>query len=101
MPRFPPTRGGPSARASSAFTSAVRHADLNAHNILIDSRGEVFLIDFDRGRRRAPGGWTQRNLQRLRRSLDKISVAFASGRFTDEHWQFLLEGYARQANAAR
>ena len=28
----------------------VDHADLNAHNILLDGRGAVSVIDFDRGR---------------------------------------------------
>jgi 3-deoxy-D-manno-octulosonic acid kinase len=79
----------------------VWHADLNAHNILIDSPGQVFLIDFDRGRRRDPGDWAQGNLDRLRRSLDKINAALPAGRFNDDDWRSLLEGYSRRANAAR
>ena len=43
------------------------HADLNAHNILLDASEKVFLIDFDRGARRAPGLWRDANLARLRR----------------------------------
>ncbi len=51
----------------------VCHADLNAHNLLIDSRRRWWLIDFDRGRLRRPAnGWQQRRLQRLQRSLRKI-----------------------------
>jgi 3-deoxy-D-manno-octulosonic acid kinase len=49
------------------------HADLNAHNILVDGDGRPWLIDFDRSRRRAAGAWRQSNLERLARSLAKLS----------------------------
>lgn len=49
------------------------HADLNAHNILFDSAGKGWLIDFDRGRLRIPAtGWRERNLTRLLRSVQKL-----------------------------
>lgn len=51
----------------------VDHVDLNAHNILLDAEDHVHLLDFDRGRIRRPGPWTERNWARLRRSLDKIT----------------------------
>lgn len=48
------------------------HADLNAHNILIDANGRCWLIDFDRGQIRILAtGWRERNLRRLKRSLLK------------------------------
>lgn len=48
------------------------HADLNAHNILIDANGHCWLIDFDRGQIRILAtGWRERNLRRLKRSLLK------------------------------
>lgn len=51
----------------------VIHADLNARNILIDSAGEVFLIDFDRARiRKNDSRAFSSNLRRLRRSLHKV-----------------------------
>lgn len=53
--------------------AGVQHADLNAHNILLDSGGSVWLVDFDRGRLRAPGAWRERTLGRLARSLEKVS----------------------------
>jgi 3-deoxy-D-manno-octulosonic acid kinase len=55
----------------------VQHADLNAHNIMLGERGEVWLLDFDRGRLRPPGRWRQRVLDRLARSLAKVSAGRA------------------------
>jgi 3-deoxy-D-manno-octulosonic acid kinase len=74
----------------------VDHADLNAHNILLDGNQGVTLIDFDRGRLRTPGAWTARNLQRLRRSLEKISRSLPAGRFTAEAWRQVSAGYETQ-----
>jgi 3-deoxy-D-manno-octulosonic acid kinase len=75
---------------------AVYHADLNAHNIQIGPRGELFLLDFDQGRiMDGAGAWTGHNLSRLRRSLSKISRS-ASLAFSDQEWGWLLAGY-RQA----
>ena len=71
----------------------VDHADLNAHNILLDTLGIVSVIDFDRGRLRAPGAWTMRNLARLERSLQKIAAALPKDRFTPASWKELLAGY--------
>jgi 3-deoxy-D-manno-octulosonic acid kinase len=55
--------------------AGVQHADLNANNIMLDGRGGVWLLDFDRGRTREPGGWWERPLARLARSLQKLSPA--------------------------
>jgi 3-deoxy-D-manno-octulosonic acid kinase len=50
------------------------HADLNADNVLVDGDGAPWLIDFDRcARRSAAGGWRERNLRRLERSLQKLA----------------------------
>src|SRR5882724_1812834 len=73
------------------------HADLNAHNILLDAKGAVSVIDFDRGRLRTQGAWTARNLRRLRRSLTKISRDLPPGRFSDVTWDWLMAGYATDA----
>ena len=69
------------------------HADLNAHNILIDESGVVSVIDFDRGALRGPGVWRERNLSRLHRSLVKVSRELAPGRFSAAAWHELLAGY--------
>jgi 3-deoxy-D-manno-octulosonic acid kinase len=78
--------------------AGVDHADLNAHNILLDTRGTVSVIDLDRGRIRSDGAWKARNLSRLRRSLHKIGATLPAGRFEPTHWQALVEGYRRHAS---
>jgi 3-deoxy-D-manno-octulosonic acid kinase len=75
------------------------HADLNAHNILLDGQGAVHVVDFDRGRIRRPGAWAARNLQRLHRSLTKIANALPEDRFSEAAWQRLLSGYAQRPAA--
>ncbi|MCC2596404.1 3-deoxy-D-manno-octulosonic acid kinase [Pusillimonas sp. MFBS29] len=63
------------ARAIYAMHEAgVWHADLNAYNILLDTQGKAWLIDFDKGRRQVlEGRQRQDNLLRLRRSLLKVA----------------------------
>lgn len=71
----------------------VCHSDLNASNILLDENG-VYLIDFDRGRFRSGGfmrDWRQANLDRLKRSLEKLQV----DAYFDlaQAWDALVQGY--------
>jgi len=73
--------------------AGVYHADLNAHNILLDAKGAVSVIDFDRGRLRPPGPWTSQNLRRLQRSLQKILPGLPPERCSDGTWQWLLAAY--------
>lgn len=75
--------------------AGICHADLNAHNILLDEDGRVFLIDFDRGRLRTPGPWREANLKRLARSLDKLA-ARPPFRYTPADWQALAAGYGNR-----
>lgn len=63
--------------------AGVQHADLNAHNVMLDGAGGVWLLDFDRGRLREPGPWQVRVLARLARSLQKIGTAAGRG----QEWQ--------------
>jgi hypothetical protein len=71
----------------------VFHADLNAHNLLLDGSRRVWLIDFDRGDLREPGLWCDANLARLRRSILKVCDALPAGRFNETLWTALLAGY--------
>ncbi len=72
----------------------VRHADLNAHNILVADDHKVFVVDFDRGRFEPRGAWERDVLERLHRSLAKVTAGLPRGRWSDDAWQALLEGVA-------
>ena len=71
----------------------VCHADLNAHNILLGERQAIWLVDFDRARLRRPGMWCDRNLVRLRRSLEKITDPLRAEHFSDADWGTMLNAY--------
>jgi 3-deoxy-D-manno-octulosonic acid kinase len=81
--------------------AGAHHADLNAHNVLVDAR-KVWLIDFDRGSLRAPArAWQLANLMRLRRSLLKVGAARDSeSRFDREFWRPLSDAWERALGAA-
>ena len=74
--------------------AGVCHADLNAHNVLLDDGDSVYLLDFDRGRLRAPGAWRQDNLRRLRRSLDKIGAQAGRPIYGADDWAALTGSYS-------
>ena len=72
----------------------IDHADLNADNVLINTEGKVFLIDFDRGHvRTGAGRWQEKNLARLQRSLEKWSRRGRFKHWKREHFEALLSGY--------
>lgn len=80
------------------------HADLNAHNILIDDSARVTLLDFDRARlRHAPRttaeGWSLGNLQRLHRSLKKVCASLDTA-LPDNAWMQLKAAW-RESLMAR
>jgi 3-deoxy-D-manno-octulosonic acid kinase len=71
----------------------VWHADLNAHNILVDENDVIWLVDFDRGRLRSPDvGWRRANIARLRRSFDKLGARRYEA-FDTRFWEPLLDAY--------
>lgn len=70
----------------------VHHADLNAHNILLDQSTplNVYVLDLDRGRIEARGSWEQDVLDRLHRSLEKTKTQRPNVVFGEEQWNWLL-----------
>lgn len=80
--------------------AGVCHADLNAYNVQIGAKDELWLLDFDRGELRPPGPWQQRNLARLHRSLRKIRALDPSIHWTEGDWQRLLDGYFQASRSS-
>ena len=81
----------------------VDHADLNCHNLMhdpVDATVPVWIIDFDRGRVRAPGPWAAANLARLQRSLRKEAGRRAAWHWAEADWAPLMAGYAAAAGEA-
>ncbi|WP_455208847.1 3-deoxy-D-manno-octulosonic acid kinase [Kaarinaea lacus] len=74
----------------------IYHADLNAHNILMDASEQFYLIDFDKGEQRTPSAaWQQGNIDRLQRSLEKLKQQNPQQfHFSLHHWGALLQAYA-------
>lgn len=72
----------------------VNHADLNCFNILV-SEENIYVIDFDKGQRLPGSGpdaaWKQANLERLKRSIVKITGA--DDPELSSRWSLLLAGY--------
>jgi 3-deoxy-D-manno-octulosonic acid kinase len=75
----------------------LHHADLNAHNLLVDGAGRWSLIDFDRASFRDPGLWCDANLVRLRRSILKVLDSL-NARLDEELWTTVLQGYREGAS---
>lgn len=72
------------------------HADLNAHNVLTDGAGNVWLLDFDRGQIRKPQmQWQRANLDRLQRSFLKLGARKHMPDFDAKFWHPLLAAYHR------
>lgn len=69
------------------------HADLNSRNILIDAVQKVWLLDWDRGRRRRSGGWREANLRRLHRDLAKRRRKYQQWYFAEPDFAALRSGY--------
>lgn len=71
----------------------IRHADLNATNILIDDQEKFYIIDFDKGRlMKRVDDWQWQPLYRLQRSLEKIDrreILY----YRSSDWQSFMDGY--------
>ena len=71
----------------------VFHADMNAYNLQIDENGELWMLDFDRGRLLQPGPWQQQTLKRLHRPLQNIRSLDPQLNFPAPPCESLLWGY--------
>jgi 3-deoxy-D-manno-octulosonic acid kinase len=98
VPRDCWRRIGRMVRAVHAY--GVEHPDLTAHNILLDARGQLFLVDFDNARVRAPGRWQQLGVDRLQRSLRKVALETGT-EFDAGAWAEVEAGYAEPPAAGR
>jgi 3-deoxy-D-manno-octulosonic acid kinase len=74
--------------------AGIDHADLNMNNILVDKKGAVFIIDFDKATAHREFGQhgRLRNLRRLLRSARKLSGMGLS--FSDTDFETILTGYS-------
>jgi 3-deoxy-D-manno-octulosonic acid kinase len=91
-----PRRWADVGRCIGAFhAQGVRHADLNAHNVVLGPTREVYLLDFDRGRIVRRGAWEAAVLARLERSLRKMTRDLPADHFGLPQWEQLLAGYDR------
>ncbi len=71
------------------------HADLNAHNIMLDQQKEIYLIDFDRSIIKASSEkWKMQNLGRLKRSLEKLANSNKDFHYHPTDFSSLMQGYA-------
>ncbi len=74
--------------------AGIYHADLNARNILLDDAGKVYVIDFDKGERRAANSvWQRANIERLERSFIKFKNNSPQFFFDDQAMKALLDAY--------
>ncbi|MDH3429258.1 MAG: 3-deoxy-D-manno-octulosonic acid kinase [Gammaproteobacteria bacterium] len=78
----------------------VFHADMNAYNLQIDKDGDLWMLDFDRGKLLPPGLWQQKTLSRLHRSLHKIATLDPQHHFRQQNWEQFLEGYFKASRSA-
>lgn len=73
--------------------AGVFHADMNAYNVQLDQKDELWLLDFDKGKLSPSGTWKQETLSRLHRSLQKIRQLSPQVHFASADWEQFLEGY--------
>jgi len=78
----------------------VYHADLNINNILFNEKGDVYIIDFDRGELKAPNlQWQQRNMARLERSFLKEQGRNNVFNWQSNDWEALCTLYEKRLTA--
>ncbi|GAL14664.1 3-deoxy-D-manno-octulosonic acid kinase [Vibrio astriarenae] len=78
------------AEIKKMHDAGVNHTDLNCHNILLQKRQTVWIIDFDKCYTQKGDKWKASNLDRLRRSFSKERVK-RKIKFDDNDWESLIE----------
>ena len=73
--------------------NGIDHTDLNIRNILLDQNSKFWLIDFDKCSRRKAGGWSQSNLSRLKRSIEKEHSKYHFVGYTPDNWHAFIQQY--------
>lgn len=87
------------AMIATVHDHGVDHPDLTAHNILLDSAGRPFLVDFDNAQRKPPGPWRSLGMARFNRSLRKVALETGT-EFDASAWAKVEAGYAERRSAA-
>ncbi len=72
--------------------AGVNHTDLNIHNILIDDKDKVWIIDFDKCSSELGASWKLVNLQRFLRSFRK-EKGKCGIYWREDNFQVLLNAY--------
>ncbi len=75
----------------------VYHADLNCHNLMLDTHGKAWIVDFDKCEFRSGESWKQHNLDRLLRSLRKEARLDPEFRWSEDDWRLFIAGYQTPA----
>jgi len=71
----------------------VFHSDLNCHNLMLDTRGKAWIVDFDKCGFRNGETWKADNLARLLRSLRKELRLNADLHWHEAQWPLFMAGY--------
>ena len=70
----------------------IYHHDLNIHNIMLDAKHGVWLIDFDKCGIRQGENWKKSNMARLKRSFEK-EKRLGNIYWESADWQKLMTAY--------
>jgi 3-deoxy-D-manno-octulosonic acid kinase len=76
----------------------VYHHDLNIHNIMLDDKHGIWLIDFDKCRIRQGDNWKKSNMSRLKRSFEK-EKNLRNIHWQPADWQILISAYNKAVKA--
>jgi 3-deoxy-D-manno-octulosonic acid kinase len=74
----------------------IYHHDLNIHNIMLDIKNEVWLIDFDKCGIRQGNNWKGTNIARLKRSFEK-EQRLRNIHWKLSDWKMLMSAYSKAA----